>query len=101
MRATGCRTEHRIGDLERKLRAPVPRGADVWARSAFRLRGSLAPRNGRAIYLRDRQGCRNFTRSKGGWDRRGARSCTPDGLGYALIPSLSSCRASCSLRGAP
>ena len=37
--------------------------------SAFRLRGSLVPRNGRAIYLRDRQGCRNFTRSKGDWDR--------------------------------
>ena len=46
-----------------------PRGrrrGRVWARSAFRLRGSLGPRNGRAIYLRDRQGCRNFTRSKGG-----------------------------------
>ena len=43
-------------------------GADVWARSAFRLRGSLVPCNGRAIYLRDRQGCRNFTRSKG-WER--------------------------------
>ena len=25
----------------------------------------MVPRNGRAIYLRDRQGCRNFTRSKG------------------------------------
>ena len=28
------------------------------ARSAFRLKGSSVPRNGRAIYLRDRQGCR-------------------------------------------
>ena len=49
----------------RKLRAPIPRGADVWARSAFRLRGSLVPPNGRAIYLRDRQGCRKLHPVKG------------------------------------
>ena len=51
-------------------------------------RGVISPPQRPAIYLRDRQGGRNFRqRQKGVGAGRGGRSCTPDGLGYALVPA--------------
>ena len=55
----------------------------VWARGAFRLTGSLVPRNGRATICAVGRDAETSPGGTGG----GARSCTPDGLGYALIPA--------------
>ena len=72
------------GGLEggRHLWPSRPRGADVWARSAFRLRGS--PQRAGNLFARS-AGMPKLHPVEGGVGQERGPLLHPDGLGYALI----------------
>ena len=59
----------------------------VVSRSAFRLKGSLGPPQRADNLLARSAGMPKLHPVEGGLGQEGARSCTPDRLGYVLIPA--------------
>ena len=55
---------------------------EVWARG-----GVIGPPQRAGNLFARSAGMPKLHPVEGGWDRRGARSCTPDRLGYVLIPA--------------